>query len=133
MTQGEVEARIGSDFAKFYLLLFQKGPREIHCDMVGPLAIVLIQNTFTSAEKLFVLDDENGRRMFKEMRTMVIDHNKKEFIAIIHTASGADISSVHHDISTLTGEEAFVFSLNQTPSYRLNNGISRKNLKKLPI
>lgn len=64
---------------------------------------------------------------------MVIDHNKKEFIAIIHTASGVDISSVHHDISTLTGEEAFVFSLNQTPSYRLNNGISRKNLKKLPI
>lgn len=128
MTQGEVEARIGSDFAKFYLLLFQKGPREIHCDMVGQLAVVVIQNTFTNAEKLFVLDDVAGRRMFKDMRTMVIDHNKKEFIAIIHTASGVDISSVHHDISTLTGEEAFVFSLSQIPHYRLSEN-SRKKIR----
>ncbi|HJZ92594.1 MAG TPA: Na-translocating system protein MpsC family protein [Gemmataceae bacterium] len=37
---------------------------------------------------------------------------------MIRHATGADVVSLHHDISTVTGEEVILFTLNQAPAVR---------------
>jgi uncharacterized protein YbcI len=38
--------------------------------------------------------------------------------AMIQEITGTKIISLHHDISTLTGEEVVIFTLDHTPPYR---------------
>ena len=38
--------------------------------------------------------------------------------AMVHEATGIKVVSLHHDISTITGEEVVLFTLAQVPSFR---------------
>jgi uncharacterized protein YbcI len=124
-TQGEVEAQIGADFAKFYATLFTRGPKHIQVNMLPASAVVVTQNNFTSAEKQIlqpsILYDDSGRKMFKDMRARIIAANREQLTEIIENAAGVGVTSMHHDMSTVTGEEAFIFSLRDKPEYRLNH------------
>ena len=42
----------------------------------------------------------------------------KTTTTIVEAAAGVSLVSVHHDISTITGEELFAFSLRQPPACR---------------
>jgi uncharacterized protein YbcI len=124
-TQGEVEAQIGADFGKFYATLFSRGPKHIQVNMLPAAAVIVTQNTFTIAEKQIMepngFHDESGRQMFKDMRTRVIAANRAALTEIIEKAAGVAVTCLHHDMSALTGEEAFVFSLQDKPEYRVNH------------
>jgi uncharacterized protein YbcI len=37
--------------------------------------------------------------------------------SLIHEASGVKVLSMHHDISTVTGEEVVLFSLTESPRF----------------
>jgi len=37
---------------------------------------------------------------------------------MIHGATGAKMVSLHHDISTATGEEVVIFTLGESPTFR---------------
>jgi uncharacterized protein YbcI len=124
-TQGEVEAQISADFIKFYRGLFCRGPQHIQVHMLPISVVVIAQNKFTAAEKQILqpsmLYAASGQHMFKDMRKHVIAANREQLTAIIERATGVLVSSTHHDISTVTGEEAFLFSLQDKPEYRLNH------------
>jgi uncharacterized protein YbcI len=131
-TQGEVEAQISTNLSKLYTDLFNRGPKHIQVSMLPSAAVVLVQNTFTAAEQQIMqhgkLFDESGRKMFKNMRSHVMAANREALTTVVEGATGVVVSSVHHDVSTITGEEAFVFSLRSRPEYRPNhnaNGRSR--------
>ena len=38
--------------------------------------------------------------------------------SLVHEAVGVKVRSMHHDISTLTGEEVVVFSLTEAPRFQ---------------
>jgi uncharacterized protein YbcI len=38
--------------------------------------------------------------------------------AMVHEATGIKVVSLHHDISTITGEEVVLFTLAQAPPFR---------------
>jgi uncharacterized protein YbcI len=124
-TQGEVEAQISTDFGKFYAELFTRGPKHIEVHMLPASAVVVTQNTFTPAELQILapdgFHDETGRVMFKAMRARIIAANRAALTAIVETASNVIVTCFHHDMSAVTGEEAFVFSLQETPDYRRNH------------
>lgn len=124
-TQGEVEAQIGADFGKFYAELFTRGPKHIKVHMLPAAAVVVTQNTFTPAEKQILapdgFHDETGRAMFKAMRARIIAANRAALTSIVEHAAGVVVTCFHHDMSAVTGEEAFVFSLQETPDYRRNH------------
>jgi uncharacterized protein YbcI len=124
-TQGEVEAQIGSDFNKFYAGLFSRGPKHIEVHMLPAAAVIVTQNTFTQAELQILapdgFHDETGRVMFKAMRARIIAANRAALTTIVEQASNVVVTCFHHDMSAVTGEEAFVFSLQDKPVYRMNH------------
>ncbi len=63
-------------------------------------------------------DQDNGRSLLKQVRSHMIATGRQRLQTIVEEASGVGLVSVHHDISTVTGEELFAFSLAQSPSCR---------------
>jgi uncharacterized protein YbcI len=126
MTQGEVEAQIGSTVLKFYADMFSRGPHHIQVDVYRSSAVVITQNNFNKSEKQMM---ELSPQMFRDMRFRIIDSNRAILNAFIEAATGVVVNCFHHDVSVLTGEEAFIFSLKGSPSYRLNHNNGKSHTK----
>jgi uncharacterized protein YbcI len=43
---------------------------------------------------------------------------RQRLVDVVEAATGVGVVSVHHDISTVTGEEVLVFSLDRPPACR---------------
>jgi uncharacterized protein YbcI len=127
-TKGETEAQIETHISKFYLEMFGRGPKNIKVDMLALAAVVVARNALSVAEKHMLLPMgafENGHKIFKSMRTNIVEISRTKLIEIVETATGVGVSSLHHDISTVNGEEAFLFSLLGSPEYRPNKTNAR--------
>ena len=63
-------------------------------------------------------DNGNGRALLKQIRAHMVSAGRPRRAEIVEMAVGVKLVSVHHDISTITGEELLVFSLAETPACR---------------
>ena len=63
-------------------------------------------------------ENGNGRSLLKQVRAHMVAMGRPRLEEIVRTATGVDLVSVHHDISTVTGEEVMVFSLAEAPACR---------------
>ena len=110
-TQGEIESAICEGMARFEQEYMGRGPKDIHTHLIGDLLVVRLHGVLTAAEKQLVksLSAEKGRDLLKQVRTQLIETARPVMEAMIQDATGAKVLSVHHDISTLTGEEVVLF------------------------
>jgi len=60
----------------------------------------------------------NGRSLLKQVRAHMVSSGRPRLAEIVELAVGVKLVSVHHDISTITGEELLVFSLAGQPACR---------------
>jgi uncharacterized protein YbcI len=76
----------------------------------------------TAAEQHLVktLAAEKGRDLLKQVRTHLIETARPTMEAMVTEITGVKVLSLHHDISTLTGEEIVLFTLVESPLYRDN-------------
>jgi uncharacterized protein YbcI len=63
---------------------------------------------------------EKGRDLLKQVLTHLIETVRPFMEAMVEQATGVKVVSVHHDISTVTGEEVALFTLAEPPAYREN-------------
>ena len=63
-------------------------------------------------------DNGNGRSLLKQVRAHMVATGRPRLAEIVEAAVGVRLVSVHHDISTITGEELLVFSLAEPPACR---------------
>jgi len=63
-------------------------------------------------------DAGNGRFLLKQVRAHMMATGRPRLEALVEEAVGVKLVSVHHDISTVTGEEVLVFSLAAPPACR---------------
>jgi hypothetical protein len=63
-------------------------------------------------------DTGNGRFLLKQVRAHMMATGRPRLEALVEEAVGVKLVSVHHDISTVTGEEVLVFSLAAPPACR---------------
>ena len=63
-------------------------------------------------------DNGNGRALLKQVRSHMVASGRPRLEEIVRVATGVGMVSVHHDISTVTGEEVIVFSLTDSPACR---------------
>jgi uncharacterized protein YbcI len=61
---------------------------------------------------------DNGRALLKQVRSHMVASGRPRLEEIVRGATGVGMVSVHHDISTITGEEVIVFSLADPPACR---------------
>jgi uncharacterized protein YbcI len=119
-TRGEIEAAVCAGITRFEQDYMGRGPKQIHTFLIGDLLVVRLQEVLTSAEQQLVksLPPEKGRDLLKEVRTQLIETARPVLEAMIEEATGIRVVSVHHDISTVTGEEVVLFTLAQAPGIR---------------
>jgi uncharacterized protein YbcI len=119
-TQGEIQAAICERIASFEQDRFGRGPKEIRAHLIGDLVLVRLYNVLTPTELQIVKAKpiETGRTLLKQVRTHLIESARPLFDAMIEDVTGIQVLSLHHDISTTSGEEVLVFTLAEAPRYR---------------
>src|SRR5229473_4466975 len=119
-TQGEIEAAICEGMARFEQEYMGRGPKDIHAHLIGDLLVVRLHGVLTAAEQQLVksLPATKGRDLLKEVRTQLIETARPVLEALVQEVTGAEVLSLHHDISTSTGEEVVLFTLAESPLFR---------------
>lgn len=58
------------------------------------------------------------RELLKQVRTQLIETARPVLESMVLEVTGVKVVSLHHDISTLTGEEVVLFTLATSPVFR---------------
>lgn len=119
-TQGEIEAAICEGINRFEQEHMGRGPKDIHAHLIGDFLVVRLQGVLTAAEQQLVktLPAEKGRDLLKEVRTQLMETARPLMEAMVQEVTGVQPVSLHHDISTITGEEVVIFTLAVSPLFR---------------
>ena len=121
-SQGEIEAAICDVIARFQQEYMGRGPRDIHTHLIDNKLFVHLQGVLTAAEQKLMESHTNGNgrgaELLKQLRSHLVLTGRPMLEALVGDVTGARPVSVHHDISTVTGEEVLVFTLAAVPSVR---------------
>ena len=119
-TQGEIEAAISEGVSRFEQDYMGRGPKEIRTYLLGDFIVVRLQGVLTAAEQQLVksLPAANGRDLLKQVRTHLIETARPVIVAMVENIIGVKVVTMHHDISTTTGEKVVIFTLAQLPDFR---------------
>ena len=119
-THGEIEAAICEGMARFEQEYMGRGPKDVRAHLIGDLLLVRLQGVLTAAEQHLVkaLPAEKGRDLLKQVRIQLMETARPFMEAMVQEVTGVKVLSLHHDISTVTGEEVVLFTLSGVPSYR---------------
>jgi uncharacterized protein YbcI len=119
-TQGEIEAAVCEGISHFEQEYMGRGPKDVHTHLLDDLLVVRLQGVLTAAEQHLVkaLEPDKGRDLLKQVRTHLIETARHLLEAMIAKVTGVKVLSLHHDISTVTGEEVILFTLSESPLVR---------------
>jgi uncharacterized protein YbcI len=115
--QRETEAAICESISRFEHQHMGRGPKDIHAHLIGDLLVVRLQGVLTAAEQQLVssLPAEKGRTLLKKVRSHLVETARPILEVLIRDVTGVSVLSLHHDISTVTGEEVILFTLAEPP------------------
>ncbi|MEX2288106.1 MAG: DUF2294 domain-containing protein [Planctomycetaceae bacterium] len=119
-SQGEIEAAICEGISHFEQEFMGRGPKSLHTHLIGDLLVIRLQGVLTAAEQHLVktLPAEKGRDLLKQVRTQLIETARPLMEAMVEEVTGIKVVSLHHDISTTTGEKILIFTLAESPLNR---------------
>ena len=119
-TQGEIEAAICEGVRRFELEFMGRGPKNIQSHLLDSLVVIRLQGVLTAAEEQLALSmpPEKGQDLIKQVRTQLIETARPILESMVQDVTGMKVISLHHDISTATGEEIIVFTLEDSPLFR---------------
>jgi uncharacterized protein YbcI len=119
-TQGEIEAAISEGIIRFEQEYMGRGPKDIHTHLINNILVIRLEGVLTAAEQQLAksLPSEKGRDLLKQVRTQLIETARPVVEGVVQGVTGIKVVSLHHDISTVTGEEIILFTLAEAPSFR---------------
>jgi uncharacterized protein YbcI len=119
-TSGEIEAAVCEGMNRFEQEYMGRGPKDIRTHLIDDLLIVRLKGVLTAAEQHLAgaLPAEKGRDLIKQVRIHLVEAARPMMEAMISAITGAKVVSLHHDISTTTGEEVVLFTLENAPVVR---------------
>jgi uncharacterized protein YbcI len=124
-TSGEIEAAICQGMSRFMQECMGRGPKDIHTHLIGDLLVVRLQGVLTTAEQHLAetLQAEKGRDLLKQVRIQLMEAARPIMETMVKEITDIDVVTLHHDISTKTGEEVILFTLAKPPILR---GVKKK-------
>jgi uncharacterized protein YbcI len=119
-TSGEIEAAISKEMSRFEQEYMGRGPKDVRTYLVDCLLLVRLQGVLTAAEQHLIKKSqpEKGRDLLKQVRVQLMETARPIMEVMVEEITGVKVLSLHHDISTATGEEIVVFTLMGTPQMR---------------
>jgi uncharacterized protein YbcI len=119
-TQGEIEAAVCEGMSRFEQEYMGRGPKDVRAHLFDEILLVRLQGVLTAAEQHLVKSQpaEKGRDLLKQVRTHLLETARPLMEAMVREITGLKVISMHHDISTVTGEEVVLFTLAEAPQVR---------------
>ncbi len=119
-TRGELEAAACQVITRFEQEYMGRGPKTIHAHLVDDMLVIRLQGVLTAAEQQLVKTHpiDKGRGLLKQVRCQLMETARPLLEALVLETTGVSVVSLHHDISTITGEEVVIFTLSAIPACR---------------
>jgi CheY-like chemotaxis protein/uncharacterized protein YbcI len=119
LTQAESESAICEGIIRFQEEYLGGRSEQIHAHFIKDLLIVRILGVLTLAERQLgkSVSPEKGRDLIKQVRKQLLELARPMLVSLVHEVAGVKVVSMHHDLSTVTGEEVVLFSLAGTPRF----------------
>ena len=119
-TQGEIEAAICDGISRLQQDFMGRGPTDIRAHLIGDIVLVRLKGVLTAAEQQLAksLPTDKGRDLLKQVRSQLMEMARGLLEAMVQKATNVKVISLHHDISTVTGEEVVLFTLTEAPQVR---------------
>ena len=111
-TKGQLEAEISSAITKFEKEHLGRGPKSVRSYIIEDMILIRLIGIITPAEKKLA-EEKDGAQIVKQTRRWLIESSNSLLRNIIEDKIGAEVQSIHTDISSRTGERIFVFSMKE--------------------
>ena len=97
-----------------------RGPKEIRAHLIDDLLVVRLRGVLTAAERHLAesLPQGKGRELLKQVRSHLTESARPLMEQMMQEVTGIKVLSLHHDISTVSGEEVILFTLSEAPKVR---------------
>ena len=120
LTQAESAAAICDGIIRFQEEYLGRRAGRIHAHFIKDLLVVRIVGVLTLAERQLgkSVSPEKGRDLIKQVRKQLLELARPMLESLVHEVAGVKVLSMHHDISTVTGEEVIIFSLVAAPRFQ---------------
>jgi uncharacterized protein YbcI len=119
-SQGEIQGAIAAGMTRFEQEYMGRGPKDVRAYLIDDVIVVRLKGVLTAAEQHLVktLPPEKGRDLLKQVRSQLLEIARPTMEAMVKEITGVNVVSLHHDISTMTGEEVVLFTLGEPPLFR---------------
>ena len=117
-TKGQLEAEICEAVIRFEKEYMGRGPLETKAYIIDDMVLVRLRNVLTQAELKLAdtADRKDGRELIKRIRITLLEQGRPLLEEAVEKIVGVKITSLHTDISTVTGERMILFSLVSPPA-----------------
>jgi uncharacterized protein YbcI len=114
-----IEATVSEEISRFEQEYMDRGPKCIQVHLLDDLLLIRLQGVLAAVEHHLVksLPEENGRDLLRRVRSHLIETTRPVMEAMVEKVTGVKVLSLHHDISTVTGEEIILFTLARSPDF----------------
>ena len=119
LTQTESEAAICEGIVRFQEEYLGWRSEQIVAHFIKDLLVARIRGALTLAERQLgkAQSPDKGRDLIKQARKQLLELARPMLESLVHEIADVKVLSMHHDISTVTGEEVILFSLTSTPRF----------------
>ena len=121
-SRGEIEAAVCGAVARFQQDYLGRGPRDIQARLIDATLVVHLRGVLSLAEQRLLQGpagtDGRGAELVKQLRSHLVLTGRPVLEGLVADATGSRPVTVHHDISTVTGEEVIVVTLAAAPECR---------------
>ena len=119
LTQAESEAAICDGIVRFQEEYLGWRSEQIVAHFIKDFLATRIRGALTLAERHLgkAQSPDKGRDLIKQTRKQLLELARPMLESLVHEIAGVKVLSMHHDISTVTGEEVILFSLAGTPRF----------------
>lgn len=111
-SKGQIEADISAAVTQFEREHLGRGPKESRTFIIQDMILIRLKGVLTPAEEQLAAE-KDGAQLIKQVRMRLIESSRKLLEKIIREKTGAQVTSLHTDISSRTGERVFVLCLNK--------------------
>ena len=112
MTKGQMEAKISEEVIKFEKEFMGRGPRETVSYIIKDAIFIRLKGVLTPAEEQLAKTSE-GAKLIKNTRIELLSSGIALLGKIVFDITDCEVTSMHSDICTKTGEKIIAFILDR--------------------
>jgi len=120
ITKDQLEAKISEELIKFEKEFMGRGPRETVSYIIKDVIFIRLKGVLTPAEEQLAMTSE-GAKLIKETRVELLESGVALLGKIVFDITGCEVTSMHSDICTKTGEKVIVIVLDRDLEKNLFN------------